>query len=181
MTARLAPRARWSLLYGATAWITSLTACDRSPDQQDYGDTETLLMGELGDLGEIEPTVASIMIENSGETLVYLSSVSLTCAQLMVSRWLGDVAVGAQIIEIVVPSTRASGTVAVEEGGAEVNYAAGGKSSAYEVAATDGHVTFTQSEPGVKVVGTVEASYAGADAEVRGRFYATFCPGGQGY
>ena len=121
------------------------------------------------------------MIENSGETLIYLSSVSLVCAQLEVSRWLGDLEPGSQVVEIVVPSERATGSVPVELGGAEVNFAAGGMSSAYETAATGGRVTFTQSEPESIVVGTVVAEYADSGESVRGRFRATYCAGGQGY
>ncbi len=163
-------------------WLAAIPACDSAgADQEDYGETATALMGDLGDLGTVQPTVASVMIENSGETLVYLSSVSLTCAQLMVSRWLGDVSPDAQIVEIVVPSDRADGEVAIGEGLAEVNYAAGGKSSAYEVVATGGHVTFTDTVPQKSVAGTFSATYDGGAAHVEGRFSATFCPGGQGY
>ena len=149
-------------------------------NDEDFGETSTLLMGELGELGELKPTVSSLVIENSGEVLIYLSSAPLTCPELMVSRWLGDVEVGAQVVEIVVPSELAVDTVAVEPGGAEVNYAAGGKSSAYEVSAADGHVTFTKGLPNT-VKESFAATYADAAVSVKGRFQAEFCAGGQGY
>lgn len=152
-----------------------------SVEEEDFGETSTMLFGELGELGPVKPTVSSLVIENSGETLIYLSSTALTCTQLMVSRWLGDVEAGAQVVEIVVFSELAVDTVPVEGGGAEVNYASGGKSSAYEKSAVAGHVTFTKSLPGTVVEGTFSATYADAADSVKGRFQAEFCAGGQGY
>ena len=149
-------------------------------EKEDFGETSTLLSGELGELGALKPTVSSLVIENSGEVLIYMSSAPLTCPQIMVSRWLGGVEAGAQVVEIVVPSELAVDTVDVEEG-AEVNYAAGGKSSAYEKSAIAGHVTFTKSLPGTVVEGTFTATYADAGDSVKGRFQAEFCAGGQGY
>lgn len=147
---------------------------------EDFGETSTMLSGSLGALGELKATASSLAIENSGEVLIYMSSTTLTCSQLMVSRWLGGVEAGAQVIELVVPSDRAVDTVAVEQGGAEVNYALGGRSSAYEKSAVAGHVTFTKGLPG-PVEGTFTASFADSDDSVKGRFQAEFCAGGQGY
>lgn len=170
------------LLHTRTALLCSLlaVACSDSANDEDFGETSTLLMGELGELGELKPTVASFVIENSGEVLIYLSSAPLTCAQIMVSRWLGDAELGSQVVEIVVPAELAVDTVAVEPGAAEVNYAAGGKSSAYEVSATEGHVTFTKGLPGT-VEGSFSATYADTAVSVKGRFQAEYCAGGQGY
>jgi hypothetical protein len=163
------------------AGIAHVVGCSEDPtiEEKDYGETSTLLMGELGDLGPLEETASSFVIENSGEVLVYMSSVPLTCPQIMISRWLGDVEDGAQVVEIVVPSDLGVGTLHVSEG-AEVNYAAGGKSSAYEKSASDGYVKFTKSLPGT-VEGSFSATYTDPPASVEGRFQAEFCEGGQGY
>jgi hypothetical protein len=61
-----------------------------------------------------------------------------------------------------------------------VNYAAGGKSSAYEVVAQSGTITFTAAQTNGPVKGTVMATYAGGGS-VMGNFSAEFCTGGQGY
>ncbi len=139
------------------------------------------LTGTLGALGALQPTVSSLVISNSGETLIYMSSAPITCELLTMSRWLGSVATGSQVVEIVVPSNRASGTVPVEDGGAEVNYAPGGMSSAYEETAASGSVTFTTSMPNGVVEGSVMATYANPTGDVSGTFHAEFCAGGQGY
>lgn len=156
-------------------------ACDGGGDPDDFGETSTLFTGHLGELGELKPSVSSLVIENSGEVLVYMSTTTLTCPQLQSSRWLGGVAAGAQVVEIVVPSELATGTSQVEPGGAEVNYALGGRSSAYEKSAVSGHVTFTKSLPGSTVEGTFVAEYADPADSVKGRFLAELCDGGQGY
>ena len=82
-------------------------------EDEDFGETSTLLNGHLGELGDLKPMVSSLFIENSGEILIYMSSVTLTCDQLTVSRWLGDVEMGAQVVEIVVPTELAVDVVAV--------------------------------------------------------------------
>lgn len=171
-----------SILAPAVLFCSLLaSACNSGDGEEDFGETSTMLSGELGELGALKPTVSSLVIENSGEVLIYMSSATLTCPQIMVSRWLGGVEAGAQVVEIVVPSELAVDTVAVEEGGAEVNYAAGGKSSAYEKSAIAGHVTVTKSLPGTVVEGTFTATFADAADSVKGRFQAEFCEGGQGY
>ena len=162
--------------------LCGLLACNPGTDgsNEDFGETATMLSGQLGELGELEPTVSSLVIENSGEVLIYLSSAPLTCPQIMVSRWLGSVQAGAQVVELVVPTELAVDTTPVEQGGAEVNYALGGRSSAYEKSAMAGHVTFTKSLPGT-VEGTFTATFADAADSVKGSFQAEYCKGGQGY
>jgi hypothetical protein len=141
----------------------------------------TKLEGMLGELGPIEPTVTTYVIANSGETLVYMSSTKLTCAEIMVSRWLGGVKAGAQVVEIVLHADATTGTFEVGGRGEEVNYAAGGKSSAYEHSATAGHLTFTKATVGGSVEGYFDAQFDDTQAEVSGTFNAEFCDGGQGY
>ena len=128
----------------------------------------------------MKPTVSSLVISNSGERLVYLSSAPITCDTLSVSRWLGSIDANAQVVEIVVKSSFATGTVAVGKG-AEVNYAKGGRSSSYEQAAATGSVTFTINDPTGVAEGTVMATYASPTGDVSGSFHAEFCAGGQGY
>jgi hypothetical protein len=140
----------------------------------------TSLTGTLGSLGAVQPTVSSLVISNSGETLIYLSSAPIDCEMLTMSRWLGSTPSGSQVVEIVVPSSQARGTVSVEED-AEVNYAPGGMSSAYEKAAASGSVTFTTSVPNGLVEGSVTATYSNPTGNVSGTFHAEFCAGGQGY
>jgi hypothetical protein len=136
------------------------------------------LTGKLGALGTVKPTVSSLWISNSGETLVYMSSAPLTCEQLKTSRWLGAATAGSQVIEIVVRGAAKVGDVAVPPG--EVNFAQGGKSSSYEVTADSGSITFTKAEATGVVEGTLTATYAGGDS-VSGSFHAEYCAGGQGY
>lgn len=109
-----------------------------------------------------------------------MSSAPITCAQLTTSRWLGSVAAGSQVVEIVVPAGTTTGTIQVADG-AEVNYAPGGMSSAYEESAVSGSVTFTTLTPNGVVEGSVTASYTNPTGNVSGTFHAEFCAGGQGY
>jgi hypothetical protein len=141
----------------------------------------TVLTGTLGDLGEVEPTVSTLVIANSGEVLIYMSSAPITCELLTESRWLGSVDAGSQVVEIVVPAARTTGTVPVEDGGAEVNYAPGGMSSAYEQSADAGSVTFTRFTPQGVAEGTFNATYGDPAGNVSGTFHAEYCAGGQGY
>ena len=87
----------------------------------------------------------------------------------------------AQIVEIVVKSTVGTGTVAVGRGGAEVNYAKGGRSSSYEQVASAGSVTFVINDAMGVAEGSVTASYDSPAGNVEGTFHAEFCDGGQGY
>jgi hypothetical protein len=184
----------WQLIGGLT-FALPLAACssgsvasvpNHDSNQGDAGESPvasvdggaTALTGTLGKLGDAKPTVSSLFISNSGETLIYLSSAALTCAQLTESRWLGSVSSGAQVVEIVISGAPALGKVAVPP--AEVNYAGGGKSSSYEVLADSGSITFTKFEAKKVVEGTLSASYGGSDS-IKGTFHAEFCVGGQGY
>jgi len=145
-------------------------------------DGATNLSGTLGELGAVEPIVSSLVISNSGETLVYMSTVAIDCDTLSTSRWLGSIDASAQVVEIVVKSSFSTGTATV--GGspsAEVNYAKGGRSSSYEQNAASGTVTFTTNTPKGPVAGTVDAKYSNPAGNVKGTFSAEFCDGGQGY
>jgi uncharacterized cupin superfamily protein len=135
----------------------------------------TSLSGTLGALGAIKPTVSSLVISNSGETLVYLSSGPLTCELLTVSPWLSSAEAGSQVVEIVIKGAPKIGTM-----DSEVNYAEGGKSSSYEVNAKTGSVTFTKAEIKGVVEGTVMATYDDGST-LSGSFHAEFCDGGQDY
>lgn len=146
-------------------------------DAGSTGSTGTSFTGTLGALGAAQPTVSSWMITNSGETLIYMSSTPLTCPQIQVSRWLGSTTAGSQVIEIVVKGSPAIGDTAVPPG--EVNFAPGGKSSAYETNADSGKITFTKFEKDTVVEGSVSAVY-GSDS-IQGTFHAEFCANGQGY
>lgn len=160
------------------------TAPDNSDDDDDdTGGTPTpggatTITGTLGKLGAARATVSSLFIENSGETLIYMSSASITCDVLTNSRWLGSIEAGAQVVELVIPGAPKVAKVAVPPG--EVNYAAGGKSSAYEVNADSGSISFTTVTDKSVVEGTFSASYPDGN-ELKGTFHAEFCDGGQGY
>ncbi len=174
-------RVKWLLLAAGLSCACGSNA-NSSSSEDDAGviepnDGTTHLTGTLGALGAVKPTASSIVISNSGETLIYLASEPLTCRQVMVSRWLGAFSAGAQVVEIVVSGPAKVGQTSK----AEVNFAAGGKSSAYEQGASSSSVTFTKSEVDGVVEGTVSATYARPDGKVMGSFHAEFCPGGQGY
>ena len=139
---------------------------------------DTSLSGMLGALGAAKPTVASLVISNSGETLVYMSSAPMTCSQLQTSRWLGSIAAGAQVVEIVTKGIAKVGTIQVPPG--EVNYGEGGKSSSYEVNAASGAVVYTVVNTDGSVEGTLSATYDDGST-LSGNFKAAFCAGGQGF
>jgi len=144
-------------------------------------DGATALSGTLGDLGKIQPIVSSLVISNSGERLVYLSTTAITCETLSVSRWLGSIDANAQVVEIVVKSSFGTGDRSVDSGQVEVNYAKGGRSSSYEQSASAGKVTFTINDAMGVAEGSVDASYDSPAGTVSGTFHAEFCDGGQGY
>lgn len=139
--------------------------------------TSSALTGTLGATGAIQPIVSTLVISNSGETLIYLATAPLTCAQLTMSRWLGTVSSGAQVVEIVVSGAAKLGSAK----NPEVNWATGGKSSSYEQNAKTASVTFTKSEPMGVVEGTVTATYGNPAGDLTGHFHAEFCPNGQDY
>ena len=107
-----------------------------------------------------------------------MSSAPITCDQLKISRWLGMITAGAQVVEVVIAGPPKLATMNVPPG--EVNYGEGGRSSAGEVVAEAGSITFTVAEPNTLVEGTLSATYAGG-ASIRGNFRAEFCAAGQGY
>jgi hypothetical protein len=139
----------------------------------------TALEGTLGELGAVKPIVSSLVILNSGERLVYMSTAPITCDTLSTSRWLGSTPADSQVVEIVVKASVTTGTIPV--GKAEVNYAKGGRSSSYEVNASSGSVTFTINDPMGVAEGSVDATYDSPAGSVKGTFHAEFCDGGQGY
>ncbi len=137
------------------------------------------ITGTLGTLGAVQPIVSSLVISNSGETLVYLSTAPLSCATLQSSRWLGTQPAGSQVIEVVMRGApTAAQMVQVPPG--EVNYAAGGRSSSYEVGASADTITFTEAAAGGPVAGTLRATYRNGSM-IAGSFRAEFCDHGQQY
>jgi hypothetical protein len=159
-----------------TASATDSAVTDTGTATSEAGTGGTSLSGTLGELGAVQPIVASLWIQNSGETLIYMSTAPITCDQLKTSRWLGGTAKGSQVVEIVIKGAPKVADYPVPPG--EVNYAAGGKSSSYEVNADSGKITFTKADA-TTVEGTVTATYASGN--VSGTFHAEFCAGGQGY
>ncbi|MDB4971789.1 MAG: hypothetical protein JWN48_130 [Myxococcaceae bacterium] len=137
----------------------------------------TSLTGSLGTSGAIQPIVSSVVISNSGETLIYLTTAPLTCEQVKVSPWLRTFTSGAQVVEIVVKGPAKVG-VAKDP---EVNWAIGGKSDHSEQPAQTASVTFTKSEAMGVVEGTVMATYDKPTGNLSGSFHAEFCPDGQDY
>ena len=166
--------------YLGLGTLISMSACGSgasvAPPDIAIGDG-TEITGTIGSLGSAQPTVSSLMISNSGETLIYLSSGMLTCDQLTVSRWLGGTATGTQVIEFVFEGAPATGTLDVPP--AEINFAPGGMSSSHEVSASSGVISFESAEATSMVAGTFDARQ-GSD-EFSGFFHATFCANGQGY
>lgn len=160
------------MVLAACGGSSSTTTLDAPVDP-----TGTTISGTLGSLGAVQKTVSSFVISNSGETLIYLSSDTLTCADLMVSRWLGATKAGTQVVELVFKGDPKVGDIEVPPG--EVNYAPGGMSSAHEVGADGGLISLTSAQAMGNVAGTFNATY-GSDS-IAGTFHATFCANGQGY
>ena len=98
---------------------------------------------------------------------------AVKCRQCGNATWAGC----GQHVDSVMRGVPANGQVVNVPPG-EVNYAAGGKSSAYEKGATSGKITFTTASAGGPVEGTVQAAYADGST-VSGPFKATFCANGQ--
>lgn len=154
------------------AGATDATA---APDASASG---TKLSGTLGALGAAKPTASSLWLSTKGGTFLYFSSAHLTCEQVKTLGWLGTVAAGAQVVEVVTGGAPQVGTLAVPP--AEVNYAEGGKPSTSEVGATEGTVTFTKAEANGVIEGTFTATFDGGDM-LAGTFHAAFCAGGQDF
>lgn len=165
-----------------TRWLPAalvLAACGSSPSSAvDAPPGTTVITGTLGSLGDAQPTVSSLMIANSGETLVYLSSGPITCDTLTVSRWLGGTQAGTQVVELVWEGDAAVMDLDVPPG--EVNFAPGGMSSSHEVGAVSGSIHISAAEIDTSISGSFTAAYPGG-SHIQGQFSATFCPGGQDY
>lgn len=166
------------LLLAAVALSTACASSDSAADSA----VVDVLTGTLGDLGAVQPIVAGQVIEYSGETITYLSTVDLACSDMAESRWLGNLDPDAQIVEIVYKSDTTSTELEVGgTGSLEVNYAKGGRSSAYEESAVSGTVSLTSHTAGGPIAGYVNATYSDPSGEVYGPFQADFCEGGQQY
>jgi len=164
----------------ATGAASTLGSDAAAPSDDATVASGTSFSGTLGALGPALPTVGSVMIFNSGETLLYFSSAPLSCADVAESRWLGKQPVGSQVVEIVVKGVPKVQTYTV--GPAEVNYAPGGKSSSYEKSASSGSITFTTASAAGPVEGTVTATTSGSPtSNLSGSFHAELCVGGQQY
>jgi hypothetical protein len=136
------------------------------------------LTGTLGALGPAKPFVAAFAITNGPETLIYLSSAPLTCAQMMMGgvKWLSTLPAGSQVIEIVIPGMASAKSYMVGSFAAEVHYAEGSKSSSTEATASTGTVTFTKAAPNMVHEGMVTATFP--MGMLMGTFHAEWCTGG---
>lgn len=139
------------------------------------------LTGTLGALGAVKPVINGWATTNGLETLIYLSSSPLTCAQMMTmgTPWLRMLPAGTQVIEIVVRGSAMVGTTNVGFLAGEVNYAEGSKSSSNEVNATGGSIMFTKVEDKKVYEGMVMATYP--MGMLSGTFHADWCEGGAEY
>jgi hypothetical protein len=139
------------------------------------------LTGTLGALGAVKPVMAGWATTNGNETLVYLSSSPLTCAQMMTmgTKWLASLPAGTQVIEVVIRGTAKVGMVPVQPLQGEVNYAEGSKSSSTEVNASSGSINVTKAESKGVIEGTIDATFA--MGSVKGNFHADWCQGGAEY
>lgn len=142
------------------------------------------ITGTLGALGPVQPVMAGWATTNGLETLVYLSTAPLTCAQMMTRgvKWLGMLPAKSQVIEIVVgnPSAVKSYTIGQSAafGGGEVNYAEGSKSSSTEVTGKTGTITFTTATAKGVQEGMINVT---APFMASGTFHAEWCEGGTEY
>ena len=126
---------------GATLLLMLLAGCTGSDKGNDSTPLPDVLTGTLGDLGDLGPIVSANVIEYSGETITYLSTVDLPCTAMAESRWLGNLDASGQIIEIVYKSATDGTHFEVDGTGLlEVHYAKGGRSSSYEESAYTGTV-----------------------------------------
>ena len=144
------------------------------------------LTGTLGPLGAAKPILSAFTIRMGNQGRVYLSSAPLTCAQMMTAGWLSSAAAGSQVTEIVVQAALTDPfTIGAADGGAfklvgEVNYAAGGKSSATEVMAKSGTILVNEVLADGGLRGTIDATFADG-SNLTGTFFAQVCAGGQPY
>lgn len=136
------------------------------------------LTGTLGALGPVQPILAGFAITNGPETLVYLSSAPLTCAQMMMGgiKWLSKLPAKSQVIEIVIPGTASAKSYKVGNLAGEVHYAEGSKSSSTENTASSGTVVFSEASKGGVHEGSVMATFP--NGMLMGMFHAEWCQGG---
>jgi hypothetical protein len=134
--------------------------------------------GTLG-TAPLMPIMSALVAANggAGETIIYLFSAPITCSQISSAGWLPSIASGTQVVELVMPSTTTTGTVAVP--GGEVNYNFGGMLSFTETSATSGSIMITMNNPMGVIEGTVMATYS--SGSISGSFHAEYCANGQGY
>lgn len=145
------------------------------------GGGNAMITGTIGALGAVKPIVNAWVIQNSGETLIYLSTAPLTCMMMQTQGvgWLPKLPAGSQVIELVIKGNPSAKMYPIGALQGEANYAPGGMSSAYEKNATGGSITFTMAMAGGPVDGSVMATYA--MGSIMGTFHAEFCSMGSQY
>jgi len=139
----------------------------------------TNVTGSLGTT-PLNPIVTALVSANAGlgETIIYMFTSAVTCAQISTPGWLPSIAASTQVVEmVIVPATSTPGTFPVPN--SEVNYANGGQLSLFETSANSGSITVTQISPGGVIEGSVSASYTGGS--ISGTFHAEFCATGQAF
>jgi len=139
----------------------------------------TNVTGSLGTT-PLNPIVTALVSANAGlgETIIYMFTSAVTCAQISTPGWLPSIAASTQVVEmVIVPATSTPGTFPVPN--SEVNYANGGQLSLFETSANSGSITVTQISPSGVIEGSVSASYTGGS--ISGTFHAEFCATGQAY
>jgi hypothetical protein len=139
-----------------------------------------MITGMLGALGAAKPIVNAWATTNGPETLIYLSSATLTCPDMMTMgvKWLSKLPAGTQVIELVVPGTASTKTYNIGPLMGEVNYAEGSKSSATEVTGKAGSLTFTK----VMAKGVHEGTFmVTSPFTAMATFHAEWCQGGAEY
>jgi hypothetical protein len=134
--------------------------------------------GTLGALGPVQPILNAWATTNGPETLIYLTTATLTCADMMTMgvKWLSKLPAGSQVIEIIVPGspTTKSYTIGFPDRG-EVNYAQGSTSSRTEVTGSAGTIMFTNVVSKMVYEGTINVT---APFSAMGMFHAEWCQGG---
>ena len=142
------------------------------------------ITGKLGALGDVKPIMNGYATTNGLETLIYLSSAPLTCAQMMTQgqKWLAKLPAASQVIEIVVGQPASVKMYPIGSpaslGGGEVNYAEGSKSSSTEVTGRTGTVNITMAMAKGVHEGKIDVS---APFTASGTFHAEWCEGGTEY
>jgi hypothetical protein len=141
------------------------------------GGNGTSLTGTLGALGAVQPVMNGWATTNGPETLIYLTTAKLACADMMTMgvKWLSKLPAGSQVIELVVPGAAMVKTYPIGLLQGEVNYAEGSKSSSSEVTGKTGSIMFTKAEAKGVHEGTITVT---APYTLMGSFHAEWCQGG---